>query len=97
VDLDLADKIAVVTGAGRALFEPHAGAIHDGAAKAALLNLPESPAQEFGPRDIRANAISPGPVGTDPWLGEAQAMSRQQPTSPIQTGGLRWSRVPGLG
>jgi NAD(P)-dependent dehydrogenase (short-subunit alcohol dehydrogenase family) len=26
--------------------------------------------QEFGPRGIRVNAISPGPVSTDLWLGE---------------------------
>ena len=26
--------------------------------------------QEFGPRGIRVNCVSPGPVGTDLWLGE---------------------------
>ena len=53
-----------------AFFEPDAGTIDYGAAKAALLNLSKSLAQEFGPRGIRVNCVSPGPVGTDLWLGE---------------------------
>jgi NAD(P)-dependent dehydrogenase (short-subunit alcohol dehydrogenase family) len=50
-------------------FEPDAGVIDYGAAKAALLNVSKSLAQEFGPRGIRVNCISPGPVSTDLWLG----------------------------
>ena len=46
------------------------GTIDYGAAKAALVNLTKSLAQEFGPRGIRVNAISPGPVSTDLWLGK---------------------------
>jgi NAD(P)-dependent dehydrogenase (short-subunit alcohol dehydrogenase family) len=53
-----------------AFFEPDAGVLDYGAAKAALLNLTKSLAQEFGPKGIRVNAISPGPVSTDLWLGE---------------------------
>jgi len=53
-----------------AFFQPDAGTIDYGAAKAALVNLTKTLAQEFGPRGIRVNAISPGPVGTDLWLGE---------------------------
>jgi NAD(P)-dependent dehydrogenase (short-subunit alcohol dehydrogenase family) len=51
-------------------FQPDAGTIDYGAAKAALVNLSKSLAQEFGPRAIRVNCVSPGPVGTDLWLGE---------------------------
>ena len=40
-----------------------------GAAKAALVNLAKSLAQEFGPRGVRVNCVSPGPVSTDLWLG----------------------------
>ena len=53
-----------------AFFEPDAGVLDYGAAKAALLNLTKSLAQEFGPKGIRVNAISPGPVSTDLWLGQ---------------------------
>jgi NAD(P)-dependent dehydrogenase (short-subunit alcohol dehydrogenase family) len=53
-----------------AFFQPDAGTIDYGAAKAALLNLNKSLAQEFGPKGIRINAVSPGPVGTALWLGD---------------------------
>src|SRR3954463_110601 len=52
-----------------AFFEPDAGVLDYGAAKAALLNLTKSLAQEFGARGVRVNAVSPGPVATDLWLG----------------------------
>ncbi len=47
-----------------AFFQPDAGAIDYGAAKAALVNVSKSLAQEFGPRGVRVNCVSPGPVGT---------------------------------
>jgi NAD(P)-dependent dehydrogenase (short-subunit alcohol dehydrogenase family) len=53
-----------------AFFQPDGGTIDYGAAKAAEVNLAKSLAQEFGPRGIRVNSISPGPVSTDLWLGE---------------------------
>ena len=53
-----------------AFFQPDAATIDYGAAKAALVNLTKSLAQEFGPRGIRVNAVSPGPVATDLWLGD---------------------------
>jgi NAD(P)-dependent dehydrogenase (short-subunit alcohol dehydrogenase family) len=53
-----------------AFFEPDAGTIDYGAAKAALLNFSKSVAQEFGSRGVRVNCVSPGPVATDLWLGE---------------------------
>src|SRR3977135_2989157 len=51
-------------------FQPDAATIDYGAAKAAVVNLSKSLAQEFGPRGIRVNCVSPGQVGTDLWLGE---------------------------
>src|ERR1700744_6564331 len=53
-----------------AFFQPDAGTIDYGAAKAALVNLAKSLSQEFGPKGIRVNSVSPGPVATDLWLGE---------------------------
>jgi NAD(P)-dependent dehydrogenase (short-subunit alcohol dehydrogenase family) len=35
-----------------------------------LVNLSKSLAQEFGPKGVRVNCVSPGPVDTDLWLGE---------------------------
>jgi NAD(P)-dependent dehydrogenase (short-subunit alcohol dehydrogenase family) len=52
-----------------AFFEPDGGTIDYGAAKAALLNVSKSLAQELGPQGIRVTSISPGPVATDLWLG----------------------------
>jgi NAD(P)-dependent dehydrogenase (short-subunit alcohol dehydrogenase family) len=53
-----------------AFFQPDAATIDYGAAKAAVVNLSKSLAQEFGSRGIRVNCVSPGQVGTDLWLGE---------------------------
>jgi NAD(P)-dependent dehydrogenase (short-subunit alcohol dehydrogenase family) len=53
-----------------AFFQPDAGTIDYGAAKAALVNLTKSLSQEFGKRGIRINDVSPGPVTTDLWLGK---------------------------
>jgi NAD(P)-dependent dehydrogenase (short-subunit alcohol dehydrogenase family) len=53
-----------------AFYQPDAGVIDYGAAKAALVNVTKALAQEFGPRGIHLNSVSPGPVSTDLWLGE---------------------------
>jgi NAD(P)-dependent dehydrogenase (short-subunit alcohol dehydrogenase family) len=53
-----------------AFFQPDGGTIDYGAAKAALVNVAKALAQELGPRGIRVNSVSPGPVSTDLWLGK---------------------------
>lgn len=53
-----------------AFFQPDGGTIDYGAAKAALVNLTKSLSQELGPKGIRINDVSPGPVSTDLWLGK---------------------------
>jgi NAD(P)-dependent dehydrogenase (short-subunit alcohol dehydrogenase family) len=53
-----------------AFFQPDTGTIDYGAAKAALVNLTKALSQELGPRGIRINDVSPGPVSTDLWLGK---------------------------
>ena len=40
------------------------------AAKAALGSFCKSLSKEYGPRGIRVNTVSPGPVSTDLWLGD---------------------------
>jgi NAD(P)-dependent dehydrogenase (short-subunit alcohol dehydrogenase family) len=53
-----------------AFFHPDGLLIDYGAAKAALLNVAKALSQELGPKGIRINSISPGPVATDLWLGD---------------------------
>jgi len=51
-------------------FLPDPGVIDYSAAKGALTNLCKSLSKELGP-GIRVNTVSPGPVRTDLWLGDA--------------------------
>jgi NAD(P)-dependent dehydrogenase (short-subunit alcohol dehydrogenase family) len=53
-----------------AFFHPDGLVVDYGAAKAALLNVAKALAQELGPKGIRINSVSPGPVVTDLWLGD---------------------------
>jgi NAD(P)-dependent dehydrogenase (short-subunit alcohol dehydrogenase family) len=82
-----------------AFFQPDGLTIDYGAAKAALLNLSKSLAEELGPKGIRVNCVSPGQVATDLWLGDggvaatigqAQGVSadavRAQATAGLATG-----------
>jgi NAD(P)-dependent dehydrogenase (short-subunit alcohol dehydrogenase family) len=53
-----------------AFFHPDAGVIDYGAAKAALVNASKALSLELGPKGVRVNCVSPGPVSTDLWLGD---------------------------
>jgi NAD(P)-dependent dehydrogenase (short-subunit alcohol dehydrogenase family) len=50
-------------------FLPDPAVIDYGAAKAALSNFCKALSKEVGPRGIRVNTVSPGPVATALWLG----------------------------
>ena len=52
-------------------FLPDPLVIDYSAAKAALTNFCKSLSKEVGPKGIRVNTISPGPVATDLWLGDS--------------------------
>lgn len=68
-----------------AFFQPDAGTIDYGAAKAAVVNLTKTLSQEFASRGIRVNAVSPGPVSTDLWLGKegvAETVAKATGTDP---------------
>jgi NAD(P)-dependent dehydrogenase (short-subunit alcohol dehydrogenase family) len=61
---------AIVTVASVNAFLPDPAVIDYGAAKAALWNFCKSLSKEVGPKGIRVNTVSPGPVTTGLWLGQ---------------------------
>jgi NAD(P)-dependent dehydrogenase (short-subunit alcohol dehydrogenase family) len=60
---------AIVTTSSVNAFLPDPGVIDYSAAKAALTNFSKSLSKEVGPRGVRLNTVSPGPVSTALWLG----------------------------
>jgi NAD(P)-dependent dehydrogenase (short-subunit alcohol dehydrogenase family) len=80
-----------------AFYQPDAGVIDYGAAKAALVNLTKALSQEFGSRGIRVNAVSPGPVSTDLWLGEHGVAETVAKATGVDANTARESIVAGMG
>jgi NAD(P)-dependent dehydrogenase (short-subunit alcohol dehydrogenase family) len=80
-----------------AFFQPDGATIDYGAAKAALVNLTKTLAQEFGPRGIRVNAVSPGPVATDLWLGENGVAATVAKATGVDADAARKTIVAGIG
>jgi NAD(P)-dependent dehydrogenase (short-subunit alcohol dehydrogenase family) len=80
-----------------AFFQPDAATIDYGAAKAALVNLTKTLAQEFGPRGIRVNAVSPGPVATDLWLGEHGVAQTVAQATGVDADTARKTIIAGIG
>jgi NAD(P)-dependent dehydrogenase (short-subunit alcohol dehydrogenase family) len=60
----------IVTVSSINAFLPDPGIPDYCASKGALTNFCKSLSKEFGPRGVRVNTVSPGPVETDLWLGE---------------------------
>jgi NAD(P)-dependent dehydrogenase (short-subunit alcohol dehydrogenase family) len=65
--LEAGGSIVTVCSVNASLPDPLV--IDYGASKAALLNFSKALSKEVGPRGVRVNTISPGPVATDLWLG----------------------------
>lgn len=64
---------------------PDPGVIDYSAAKAALRSFCKSLSKELGPRGVRVNTVSPGPVETALWLGHggvAETVAQAQGTDP---------------
>lgn len=80
-----------------AFFQPDAATIDYGAAKAALVNLTKTLSQEFGPRGIRVNAVSPGPVATDLWLGEHGVAATVAKATGVDADTARKTIIAGIG
>ncbi len=64
---------------------PDPGVLDYSVAKAGLVSFAKALSKEVGPRGIRVNCVSPGPVATDLWLGQggvAQTVSQAAGTRP---------------
>jgi NAD(P)-dependent dehydrogenase (short-subunit alcohol dehydrogenase family) len=59
----------IVTVSSANAFLPNPTVMDYSAAKAALANFCKALSAEVGPKGIRVNTVSPGPVATDLWLG----------------------------
>jgi NAD(P)-dependent dehydrogenase (short-subunit alcohol dehydrogenase family) len=80
-----------------AFYHPDSAVMDYGAAKAALVNLTKALSQEFGPLGIRINAVSPGPVATDLWLGEHGVAETVAAATGVDADTARETIVAGMG
>ena len=64
------DGGSIINTASISGMEGEIGSSTYSASKAALINLTKTAALEMAPRNIRVNAISPGPVKSEIWEGE---------------------------
>ena len=80
-----------------AFYHPDGAVIDYGAAKAALVNLTKALSQELGPQGIRINAVSPGPVDTDLWLGEHGVAETVAAATGVDAATARATIVAGMG
>jgi NAD(P)-dependent dehydrogenase (short-subunit alcohol dehydrogenase family) len=77
----------IVTVSSVNAFLPDPAVIDYSAAKGALTNFCKSLSKEFGPRGVRVNTVSPGPVETDLWFGDdgvAATVARAKDRHPEQ-------------
>jgi NAD(P)-dependent dehydrogenase (short-subunit alcohol dehydrogenase family) len=80
-------KGSIVTVSSVNSFLPDPAIIDYTASKAALTNFSKAVSKEVGPRGIRVNTVSPGPVETELWLGPqgvAATVAKATGTNPAQ-------------
>jgi NAD(P)-dependent dehydrogenase (short-subunit alcohol dehydrogenase family) len=80
-----------------AFYQPDGATIDYGASKAAVANLTKSLAQELGPKGIHVNAVSPGPVSTDLWLGDHGVAATVAAATGVDPATARERIVAGMG
>ena len=80
-----------------AFYHPDSAVMDYGAAKAALVNLTKALSQELGPRGIRINSVSPGPVATDFWLGPKGVAATVAKATGVDADTAREQIVAGMG
>jgi len=76
---------SIVTVSSVNAFLPDPSIIDYCAAKAALSNFCKALSKEVGPRGVRVNTVSPGPVATSLWLGSggvAETIARSSGAAP---------------
>lgn len=56
--------------------------------RARRVNVAKALSQELGPKGIRINSVSPGPVETDLWLGEHRVAATVTGSNYVIDGGL---------
>jgi len=78
-------------------FLPDPAIIDYCAAKAALTNFSKSLSKELGPRGIRVNTVSPGPVETPLWLGPQGVAATVAKAAGIDVGTARQQIVESQG
>jgi NAD(P)-dependent dehydrogenase (short-subunit alcohol dehydrogenase family) len=61
------------------------------------VNLTKTLSQECGPHGIRVNAVSPGPVSTDLWLGEHGVAATVAKSTGVDADTARETIIAGLG
>jgi len=79
-----------------AFFHPDGLVIDYGAAKAALLNVAKALSQELGPKGIRINSVSPGPVATDLWLGDHGVAATLGEAAGVDASAVREQAIAGM-
>jgi NAD(P)-dependent dehydrogenase (short-subunit alcohol dehydrogenase family) len=95
--LEQGSGVIVNVASVNAFFQPDAGTVDYGAAKAALVNLTKTLSQEFGPHGIRVNAVSPGPVSTELWLGDHGVAATVAQATGVDVDTARETVVAGIG